>query len=423
MKKPLLILLILSFLLSLAACSVSTAPAEEEAEPEPWVVPEEMRNDPYKYKHGPEGYYNLAEEGVAFNGGTQKGGTCWLYASVASMETAYSLRTGESITVDPIKILNSIYDKNREDGYTVDKSTTPMMLGGYPWMVVEEASNGCENYILDEAMIIYGQDIDEFKDIIKNRGGIAVGICDTAHSGKGNYGHYVTMYAPGVVDYDHEVTLIGWDDHFPKEFFVNEPSRDGAWIAYNSQNGKHCYNYFSYDTQFEGGGSVWLSVTDKYSEVLAYDAGHKVYRQIKAKDSPVTIANVFRKKGTLAAVGTYSDVKQQDIKIEIYDSSFKTLLYTQDASLDFIGYHTVELDTPLEVADYAIAVTYSVEAPVEGANRKDDRMYFKAVSEPGQSFLYLPETGEWKDMTDEDIRRTAGISFNPNNCCIKAIYY
>ena len=421
MRRIISILLAAAMLLCISACS-GGEPAQEAVEPEIWTVPDEMRNDPFRYRHGPEGYYNLIDEGVDFTGGTQKSGTCWLYASVASMETAYSIKNGKPINVDPMALFDRIYEKDRKEGYYVGKGASPMSYGGIPWMVVETISNGCGDIAVDEAMIIYGQDRDTFKQIIKERGGVAVGTCDTSNSGKAVFGHYTTKNYPGVLDYDHEEMLIGWDDHFPKEFFKVPATQDGAWITYNSQNGKSCFDYISYDSDFEPGGSYWLSVTDKYSDVIGYDCGHLANRQIMAKNGPVTLANVFRRKGTLAAVGTYSDTKQQEIRIDVYDANFDKLLYTQEATLGHMGYHTVELDTPLKVEDCAVAVTYSKSAPVEGVNHVNDKLIFRAVAEPGQSFACLPGTGEWKDMTDDDIREALGISFKPNNCCIKALY-
>lgn len=44
---------------------------------------------------------------------------------------------------------------------------------------------------------------------------------------------------------DHFVTLVGWDDNFPKENFLEQPKRNGAWIAINSYDDE-CYYYISY---------------------------------------------------------------------------------------------------------------------------------------------------------------------------------
>ena len=86
------------------------------------------------------------------------------------------------------------------------------------------------------------------------------------------------------------------------------------------------------------------------------------------------------------------------------------------------GYHTIEIDEELQVNDYAIAVTYFGNAPVEGLTWIDDvyGISFIASSSPGESFSLFD--GEWIDMTNPVILSKFGIDYEPNNCCIKAIY-
>ena len=111
--------------------------------------------------------------------------------------------------------------------------------------------------------------------------------------------------------------------------------------------------------------------------------------------------------------------KQQNIRIEIYDSSFTELLYAQDALLDYSGYHTVELTEPVDVNDFAVVIKYEGEAPVEGESIDYGEINYVTCSEPGQSYVYLDG---WKDLTDDGIRSMLNIDFAPNNCCIKALF-
>ena len=113
------------------------------------------------------------------------------------------------------------------------------------------------------------------------------------------------------------------------------------------------------------------------------------------------------------------------------DAKIRNLLYSQDAKLSYRGYHTIEFDTPVDVTDYAIVITYPDGAPVEGesidfkqldtgALTPIGKFEYKTVSEKGQTFVYIGDN--WKDMTDSDIKDVLKIDFEPNNCCIKAIY-
>ena len=99
--------------------------------------------------------------------------------------------------------------------------------------------------------------------------------------------------------------------------------------------------------------------------------------------------------------------------------SFTNLLYTKQATLDYHGYHTIKLDEPVDVTDYAVAITYSEGAPVEGEAIDYGDIDYVTKAEAGQSFIKL---NEWRDLTEEGIEEELGIDFKPGNCCIKALY-
>ena len=51
---------------------------------------------------------------------------------------------------------------------------------------------------------------------------------------------------------NHAVTIVGWDDNYKKENFIDgpKPSRNGAWIVKNSYGtgfGDKGYFYMAYD--------------------------------------------------------------------------------------------------------------------------------------------------------------------------------
>jgi putative intracellular protease/amidase len=101
-------------------------------------------------------------------------------------------------------------------------------------------------------------------------------------------------------------------------------------------------------------------------------------------------------------------------------ADFKNVLYTQDAVLDYHGYHTVELTKPVEVSDFAVVVTYEKGAPVEGESIENGEGMYKTVSEKGQSFVFAG--GTWKDLSDADAKTVLKTDFAPGNACIKALF-
>lgn len=421
MKKLLIATVLTASMLSFFGCSDNNTPIEEYVTPttteavttaEPTTAPKKK----YDYVHGDDGYFNIMENMPEYHKKSQKGSSCWAYGAAASMETSYFLKNNNSLNIDPLDIVDTVWSDNKEEGFMKKVQTPNEDMGGWQWMVTETLSRGFGNITLDSASILTGMGKDAIKEAVRTRGGVVVSTLDF-DSKKGWYGQYYTMNDTTNDDIDHAITIVGYDDHFPKEYFNEEASQDGAWITYNSAGViKGSYYYVSYDTPLTD--VVSFSATDKYSEILSYDAGNEQDRYIKTGNGTI-VANVFHKQGKLAAIGTYNDFDKQEIKIEIYDSEFKELKYSQKAVLDFHGYHTIDLDKPVDVTDYAVVVSYEKGAPVEGESIDYGKSDYKTVSEKGQSYVYI---ANWKDMTDSDIKTALGIDFEPNNCCIKALY-
>ena len=457
MKRHTLTSLILAGMILFCGCAgksapgsstSSSSPAESSSSTEAAVTTPEATvtaAPQYDYVHGTEGYYNLAEELKYFKMYKQYSGTCWLYAASASMSSAYERETGKEFNVKVSDMLELIYGDEKQEGVFIKNGFDKSALGGYQGFVTDRLSGGYSDGItLVSSMVIDPADREAVKNAVKTRGGVAAIICDKNVEQKW-FGSYFTVNYKQAEVYDHYVTIIGWDDHFPKEYFKVPATEDGAWIVYNSNiNGG--YYYISYCSPFDH--TISHTVSDKYSEVLSYDAGNKLAAYVKTGDS-TKVANVFHKEGKLSAVGTFNDFDYQDIKIEIMSADFGKVLYTQEATLDYQGYHTIQLSTPVEVNDFAVVITYTKGAPVEGESIDTVVGSYKTSIEKGQSFVFAG--GKWKDMSDEDINTvlTTGkgrsvyfsengmwkdflneseaemlftADFAPGNCCIKALF-
>ncbi len=392
----------------------TTAESTTETDTEP-TTEKETEYIPEDYVHGSEGYYNIADEYPDLKMRPQDAENCWVFAAGASMETAYFKKNNATVSIEPSELADLVYSDEKEEGFFIANGKSPSDIGGWQWMVTETLSNGFGEYTLDSSVILDPDDCEAIKENIKNRGAVIVGSLDNDLKQNTYYGYYTMNDTSGDI-FDHDITIIGWDDHFPKQYFREKASVDGAWICYNSASPSKGFYYVSYCTPFDN--AISQSVTDKYTEVLSYDAGNEQDKRI-ATGSETTTANVFHKRGKLAAVGTYNDFDNQKIKIEIYDSTFTNLLYSQKNELKYHGYHTIELDTPIEVSDYAVAVTYSDGAPVEGETIDYGILNYVTKSESGQSFVKLDT---WYDLCESDISEKLNIDYKPGNCCIKALY-
>ena len=418
---------------SSAADSSTTADSSSQAAPK------------YDYVHGTDGYYDLTDELKNFKRPVQQTGTCWLYAGRASMQTSYEKQTGKELKMEISDMLDAVYGEGKQEGIFVKNGISKADLGGYQQFVTDRLSRECKDGItLDSSMIIDPTDREAIKNAVRTRGGVTVGI-DSRNCEVGMFGTYPTLIYKQAKIYDHAVTVIGWDDHFPKEYFKTPAEQDGAWIVYNSNLGEMC-QYISYCAPLEY--AISHTVSDKYSQVQSYDAGNVMSGYVTTGDS-TKAANVFHQKGKLAAVGTFNTFDKQNIKIEIMSADFKNLLYTQDAVLDYHGYQTIELAKPVDVENYAVVITYSKGAPVEGEGFETAAAGYKTSIEKCQSFVFAD--GKWKDMTDSDIKTAIKTGkdktfldgdsgawkdyltssdieaikkadFEPGNCCIKALY-
>lgn len=376
----------------------------------------------YDYVHGEEGYFNLLENGVEFELIRQLSGTCWVCASICSMDTGYQMDHDGSISLDQMELLDRIYNDDKNEGIFISEGIDKGNYGGIGLYVVNELSLGFgDGLVIDGAISAKGWSPEEIKAGIRKYGALYIGIPDTDRSKMKYYGDYFTMNFPdaGEYDFDHSIAVIGWDDNFPKEYFRNEASQDGAWITCNSSFAKDYY-YVSYDTPFDQkyDPPLFMSVTDKYSKVLSHDGGLWCDEPV-ITGKTTTTANVFKGEGTLAAVGTYSLADDQDITVQILTPDLTECLYSQECHIDKTGYHVIELEQPQKVDKYAVSVSYTKGAPVEGESMElDSALSVRTVSGSGQSFILIGD--EWLDMSQRSTWDKCG--FETNNVCIRALY-
>lgn len=434
-KKLIASMLLLSFCFAstVTACSNTTAEettaSSETTSTETIETSEEAEETEeiemvYDYVHGTEGYYNIFEEGYGTDVKLQTGGTCWVTAAASSMETSYLRRTGETIEIDPLDLLHAVFSEEKPEGWFAPNADQ-LNIGGWNWEIVETLSNGWGDYILMDATMyddVY-TDISYIQNAVRENGSVCIGINDTNGLRCLRYfGDYFTLNVPESRNpdyFDHAVTIVGWDDNFPREYFATEASQDGAWLCQNTRGefwGDNGFYWVSYDMPLES-PTVFV-ISDEYDHVTTYDWGNAGV--IDVGTDTITTANVFHEAGTLRAVGTDTTRLNQNVHIEIRDASMQNVIYEQDAFFEVNGYHTVILDEPVEVTNYSIVITYDVSAPVEGESEDYGLAQFEAHCNPGESFVLID--GEWVDMSSENISDILGIDFIPNNCCIKAIY-
>lgn len=206
---------------------------------------------------------------------------------------------------------------------------------------------------------------------------------------------------------NHDVVVVGWDDNYSASNFDKDgiPENDGAWICKNSWG-----EYWGF-----GGGFFYLSYYDAtitqctgYSARSAeniknnYTYNGTEWRTMLTCNNAMEAANVFRAEGNekLTSVAFYTATPDTNIKVSIYcdlpegytKPSQGTKVAEAQAAIHNTGYHTVYLDSPVElksgcifsvVIRYSVATGNKISVPFE-KNGSNVNSY---SSRPGESFL------------------------------------
>lgn len=225
-------------------------------------------------------YYDLREErmlNVVDDQGTF--GTCWAFASTAALETSVDV-DGEDYSVDHMT-MNSGYNISPNAG-----GDTLMALGYllswkgpvYEWddpygdNLTDETLEAVRH--VQEARILTDGDRDKIKRMIMDHGGVESSLymsISSAGEQSEDYNPYsAAYYYNGDMQPNHDIVIVGWDDHYSSENFNQWPANDGAFICRNSWGedfGEDGYFYVSYADANLGNYNVAytkIETTDNY---------------------------------------------------------------------------------------------------------------------------------------------------------------
>lgn len=251
------------------------------------------------------------------------------------------------------------------------------------------------------------------------------------------YAQYTDQYLTA----NHEVSIVGWDDDYSSENFLENrrPPGDGAWIVKNSWGknwGNEGYFYLSYyDQSVCEFTSFYLDLPDEegkyqYDHNYQYDyLGMKsVYGILRYPNSNVSVANVFTAGSyeTLKAVSAVTTEPGSKVQIQIYKNpqgdnpESGTLVAEQTDTVSYGGYHTLELEKPLilkpgdqfsvvqlitgDKGSY-VPLELASTAPVFGGEA-----FTNAKVEKGQSFW--KQGNSWSDLANNPYKSKTVYSGN-----------
>ena len=272
--------------------------------------------------------------------------------------------------------------------------------------------------------------IDAIKSELYQGHGVSIAI-NTSNSGfvQAN----LAAYYDGDEDADHAVTVVGYDDDYPKENFVERdkngkitkgslPPGDGALIIKNSwgivDSEEDGYIHMSY---YDHGICSPLSyVFDNNKNAKHTERNYDQYDLMMTQwygtteyEDETKTANVFdaEQDGKLYQIEYRTSLPGAEVSYEIYknvdenDPSSGTLLEKGDRSHKYSGSHVVDLKNEYELKKgdrYSVILTvkhgetYAEVFPY--STHFFNKMKVKGIVNKGESFLY--KDGEWSDMTE-----------------------
>ena len=325
-------------------------------------------------------------------------GSCWTFGMIGALESALLKATGLRIdlsenNMQDTMIKYSIYgDLELEEGAmnTVAASYLLSWLGAFTQNLDSYDEMGKISPVITTTQDIHVQDVifianDEIpngtklKEAIMKYGSINVNYYGQSQYDEVSLYYNTETYAQYVdvpTKQNHAVSVVGWDDNFPKEKFLTPPPGDGAWIVKNSWDtnwGDNGYLYVSYyDKSFVqcGPGELNGHATAVILEnTLPYN---KNYQYVIPWDGSflhgaetVSYMNVFEalENDLIAAVGTFFEKSGDNYTVEIYVND--ELKLTQNGVSPYIGYHTIKLNeyVPIKEGDVFKAVITTKNIP------------------------------------------------------------
>lgn len=238
--------------------------------------------------------------------------------------------------------------------------------------------------------------------------------------------YYNSYYYGGSASGNHAITIVGWDDSYSRINFERVPRGNGAFLVKNSWGpewGDEGYFYVSYyDSNIGIDNALFMAQdTANYENIYQYDPLGWIVSYGAGTDAGY-YANIFTSKGReyLTAASFYTPVPDASYDLSIYldpgtDPTSGTLAGEASGIISFPGYHTIQLDSPIElkpgqkfsvVAEvttpgypYPVPMEYPYQDYSSGATAKAGESF---VSSDGHS---------WTDVT---------TIYRNTNVCIKA---
>ncbi|MBO7718832.1 MAG: hypothetical protein J6S29_01620 [Methanosphaera sp.] len=329
-------------------------------------------------------------------------GSCWAFGITGALESAYLKATNKTAVLDISEsniqdsgLMYSIFgmEYTQEGSYrtvgsaymlswlgvTTSDDNTYDELGKISPII----DNGTKYHIHNVVLMMPRQNITDnqkFKKALVKYGAVGVSVHgasrDEDFNEKTNASYFHNeRFATGT---DHSVTLVGWNDSYPRTNFITTPPGDGAWIVKNSwgtnwaDNGYYYVSY--YDTAF---GTtkfpVAFIIDDKhdYEKNYQYDIISDIDFNLYEENLSYANRYVSIGKDLISAVGTYFNDSGVNYKIDVFVNDEQ--VHTQSGVSNFMGFETIKLDKFVGVDEndtFVVEINAGAVVPISSGSRQ-----------------------------------------------------
>lgn len=334
---------------------------------------------------------------------------CWAYAANSMLELKIGLTEGKIVDFSEDHLVaNCPVPSDPRSGGNWRGSAAYLTRGIGP-VLENESTETRTQYIVKAYEEIKG--IDRIKQAVFENGSVLTAIYYGANRHKYyNNETFAYYHNNPKQNATHELLIVGWDDQYPKENFIEQPPIDGAFIAMNS-----------FGSLFGNGGLFYISYADRFMSKSAYSIsayrkiewnGEESLRVLGRGDTGVThyetlhnrASDVYaiikiradeRNRGRLHSLGIFSG--SEAVVTAYYSKNFPKkldeLTLLGETYFAEAGFQTLETLLPVQIQDECyIVLKYNskarfvvpVEAPYPGID-------YEIIGEEGTSFLAYEE--------------------------------